>query len=163
MVPADLPGLQTEIGKVADELTGVIEDLREIARGIHPAILSDGGLGPALRTLARRAAIAVEVDVAAMARLPEPIEVAAYYVVSEALTNATKHARASVVCVAVEERDDRLHLSIRDDGVGGADPARGSGMIGLRDRAEALGGSIEVSSPPGEGTLILVQLPLRLH
>ncbi len=163
MVPAELPGLQTEIGKVADELGGVIEDLREIARGIHPAILSEGGLGPALRTLARRAAIAVELDVAAMARLPEPIEVAAYYVVSEALTNATKHARASVVCVAVEERDDRLRLSIRDDGVGGADPARGSGLIGLRDRAEALGGSIEVSSPPGEGTLILVHLPLRLH
>ncbi len=163
MVPADLPGLQTEIGKVADELTGVIEDLREIARGIHPAILSEGGLGPALRTLARRAAIAVELDAAAMARLPEPIEVAAYYVVSEALTNATKHARASVVRVAVEERDDSLRLSIRDDGVGGADPARGSGLTGLRDRVEALGGSIEVSSPPGEGTLILVQLPLRLH
>jgi len=89
--------------------------------------------------------------------------VAAYYVVSEALTNATKHAHASVVRVAAGERDDRLHLSIRDDGVGGADPARGSGLIGLRDRAEALGGSIEISSPPGEGTLILVQLPLRLH
>jgi signal transduction histidine kinase len=163
MVPAELRELETEIGKVADELKGVIEDLREIARGIHPAILSEGGLGPALRTLARRAAIAVELEVAVMARLPEPIEVAAYYVVSEALTNATRHARASVVCVAVEERDGSLHLSIRDDGVGGADPARGSGLIGLRDRAEALGGSIEVSSPPGEGTLILVQLPLRLH
>src|SRR6266849_8442574 len=98
-----------------------------------------------------------------MTRLPEPIEVAAYYVVSEALTNATKHARASVVRGAVEERDDSLHLSIRDDGVGGADPARGSGLTGLRDRVEALGGSLEVSSPPGEGTLILVQLPLRLH
>src|SRR5229473_5917588 len=163
MVPAELPALETGIGKVADELNGVVEDLREIARGIHPAILSEGGLGPALRTLARRAAIAVELDVAAIARLPEPIEVAAYYVVSEALTNATRHAHASVVRVALKERDDRLHLSIRDDGVGGADPARGSGMIGLRDRAEALGGSIEVSSPPGEGTLILVQLPLRLH
>jgi signal transduction histidine kinase len=125
--------------------------------------LSEGGLGPALRTLARRAAVAVELEVAAIGRLPEPVEVAAYYVVSEALTNATKHARASVVCVAVQEQDDRLRLSIRDDGVGGADPARGSGLIGLRDRAEALGGSIEVSSPPGEGTLILVRLPLRLH
>ncbi len=162
-VPAELRELETEIGRVADELKGVIEDLREIARGIHPAILSEGGLGPALRTLARRAAIAVELDLAAIARLPEPIEVAAYYVVSEALTNATRHAHASVVRVALKERDDRLHLSIRDDGVGGVDPARGSGLIGLRDRAEALGGSIEVSSPPGEGTLILVQLPLRLH
>ena len=94
-------------------------------------------------------------------RLPVPLEVAAYYVVSEALTNATRHASASTVRVAVELRGGSLHLSIRDDGVGGADPARGSGLIGLRDRAEALGGSIEVSSPPGEGTLILVELPLR--
>jgi signal transduction histidine kinase len=163
MVPAELPALETGIGKVADELTGVVEDLREIAQGIHPAILSEGGLGPALRTLARRAAIAVELEVAAMGRLPEPVEVAAYYVVSEALTNATRHAHASVVYVAAGEQDGCLHLSIRDDGVGGADPARGSGLIGLRDRVEALGGSLEVSAPPGEGTLILVQLPLRLH
>ena len=163
MVPAGLRELEAEIGKVADELHGVVEDLREIARGIHPAILSEGGLRPALRTLARRAAIAVELDLAAIGRLPEPVEVAAYYVCSEALTNATKHARASVICVAVEERDDCLRLSIRDDGAGGADPVRGSGLIGLRDRAEALGGSLEVSSPQGKGTLILVQLPLRLH
>jgi signal transduction histidine kinase len=161
MLPAELPEVETEIGRVADELNGVVEDLREIARGIHPAILSEGGLEPALRTLARRAAIPVELDVAAIARLPEPIEVAAYYVVSEALTNATRHARASVVRVAVEERDDSLHLSIHDDGVGGADPARGSGLIGLRDRAEALGGSIEVSGPAGEGTLVVVTLPVR--
>jgi signal transduction histidine kinase len=103
------------------------------------------------------------VDVDPIPRLPEPIEVAAYYVVSEALTNATRHAQASVVSVAVQERGDTLHLSIRDDGVGGADPARGSGLIGLRDRAEALGGSLEVSSPPGAGTLMTVQLPLRLR
>ena len=163
MVPAGLPELETKVGWIADELTGVVEDLREIARGIHPAILSEGGLRPALRTLARRAALAVELDVAAIPRLPQPVEVAAYYVVSEALTNATRHAHASVVRVAVEERDDGLHLSVRDDGAGGADPARGSGLIGLRDRAEALGGSLEVSSPPGEGTLISVQLPLQLH
>jgi signal transduction histidine kinase len=162
-VPPALPALETEIGRVADELNEVIEDLRETARGIHPAILSEGGLGPALRTLARRAAIAVELDVAAIARLPEPTEVAAYYVVSEALTNATRHARASVVRVAVEERDDSLHLAIRDDGVGGADPGRGSGLIGLRDRAEALGGSIEVDSPAGGGTLVLVRLPLLVQ
>jgi signal transduction histidine kinase len=163
MVPAELPGLEAEIGRVAGELNGVVEDLREIARGIHPVILSEGGLGPALRTLGRRASIAVELDLAAIGRLPEPVEVAAYYVVSEALTNATRHAHASVVCVAAEERGDSLRLSIRDDGAGGADPARGSGLIGLRDRAEALGGSLEVSSPPDEGTLILVLLPLRLH
>jgi signal transduction histidine kinase len=163
MVPAELGELEAEIARVADELTGVVEDLREIARGIHPAILSEGGLGPALRTLARRAAIAVELEVPAMGRLPEPVEVAAYYVCSEALTNATRHARASVVSIALEERDGCLHLSIRDGGAGGADPARGSGLIGLRDRVEALGGSLEVSSPAGEGTLIGVQLPLRLH
>jgi signal transduction histidine kinase len=112
-----------------------------------------------------RAALEASRDelVPALARLPEPVEVAAYYVCSEALTNATKHARASVVCVAAGQRGDSLRLSIRDDGAGGADPAGGSGLIGLRDRAEALGGSLEVSSPPGEGTLILVQLPLRLH
>jgi signal transduction histidine kinase len=162
-VPAGLPGLETEIARVADELTGVVEDLREIARGIHPAILSEGGLGPALRTLARRAAVAVELEVTGITRLPEPVEVAAYYVVSEALTNATRYAQASVVRVAVEERADGLHLSVRDDGAGGADPARGSGLIGLRDRAEALGGSLEVSSPAGQGTLIRVELPLRLH
>jgi signal transduction histidine kinase len=163
MVPADLGELEAAIGKVADELKGAVEDLREIARGIHPAILSEGGLGPALRTLARRAAIAVELEVPALGRLPEPAEVAAYYAVSEALTNATRHGHASVMRVAARQRDGCLHLSIRDDGVGGADPAAGSGLIGLRDRAEALGGSLEVSSPPGEGTLILVQLPLRLH
>jgi signal transduction histidine kinase len=160
MVPAELGELEAEIGRVAEELTGVIDNLREIARGIHPAILSKGGLGPALRTLARRAAIAVELDLAAIARLPEPVEVAAYYAVSEALTNATRHAHASVVCVAVEERGDSLRLSIRDDGAGGADPARGSGLIGVRDRAEALGGSLEVSSPPGQGTQIVLRLPL---
>ena len=163
--PAGRPEAETEVGRVAEELDAIVADLREIARGIHPAILSDGGLRPALRTLGRRAAVDIEVkvDVDPIPRLPEPIEVAAYYVVSEALTNATRHAQASVVCVAVRERADRLCLSIRDDGVGGADPARGSGLIGLRDRAEALGGSLEVSSPPGSGTLIVVHLPLRLR
>jgi signal transduction histidine kinase len=160
-VPAELPELQTPIGRVAHELDGAIEDLREIARGIHPAILSEGGLGPALRTLARRAAIPVKLDIRTDTPAADPIEVAAYYVVSEALTNTTKHARASRAHVAVEQRDAHLHLSIRDDGVGGADPAGGSGLIGLRDRVHALGGSIEVNSPPGEGTAILVELPLQ--
>jgi signal transduction histidine kinase len=160
-VPAQLPDPRAQIGWVADELTGVTEELREIARGIHPAILSEGGLRPALRTLARRAAIPVELDIRTRTRPPDPIEVAAYYVVSEALTNITKHASASHAHVAVEERDARLHLSIRDDGVGGADPARGSGLMGLRDRVQALGGSIEVNSRPREGTAILVELPLQ--
>ena len=142
----------------------MVEDLREIARGIHPAILSKGGLGRPCGRWPAGPRSRSSSTFAALGRLPEPVEVAAYYVVSEALTNATRHgARLGRCGVAAEERDGCLHLSIRDDGVGGADPARGSGLIGLRDRAEALGGSLEVSSPPGEGTLILVQLPLRLH
>jgi signal transduction histidine kinase len=160
-VPPGLTELQDQLGRIADELTGAIEELREIARGIHPAILSEGGLGPALRTLARRAAIPVELDLRTTARAADPIEVAAYYVVSEALTNATKYARASCARVAIDQRDGRLDLSIRDDGVGGADPAGGSGLIGLRDRVQALGGSIEVDSPPGAGTAIVVELPLH--
>jgi signal transduction histidine kinase len=160
-VPAQLPELQTQIGRAAHELDGAIEELREISRGIHPAILSEGGLGPALRTLARRAALPVELHIRTDTRPPDRIEVAAYYIVSEALTNTTKHARASYAHVTVEQRDALLHLSIRDDGIGGADPARGSGLIGLRDRVQALGGAIDVNSPPGEGTAIVVELPLQ--
>jgi signal transduction histidine kinase len=160
-VPAQLPQLQTRIGRIADELTGAIDELREIARGIHPAILSQGGLAPALRTLARRAAIPVKLDLHTPTRPPDPIEVAAYYVISEALTNTTKHAHATRAHVAVEHDDARLHLSIRDDGVGGADPTAGSGLIGLRDRVQALGGTLDVTSPPGEGTSIVVDLPLQ--
>jgi signal transduction histidine kinase len=160
-VPADLSELRSQLGRVTDELTEATEELRELARGIHPAILSEGGLGPALRTLARRAAIPVELDIRTDTRPAEPIEVAAYYVVSEALTNTTKHARASHTDVTVEQRDTQLHLSIRDDGIGGADPAGGSGLIGLRDRVHALGGTIEVTSRPGDGTGIVVELPLQ--
>ena len=160
MVPAGLAELENGLGRVGGELTGVVEDLREIARGIHPAILSEGGLGPALKTLARRAAIPVELDASVPGRLPEPVEVAAYYVVSEALTNATRHANASVVWVTVEERDGRMWLSVRDDGAGGADPLRGSGLTGLRDRIEALGGTFAVHSPDGGGTTVSCELPV---
>jgi signal transduction histidine kinase len=158
--PSDRSALQAELGRAADELDEVLDELRELARGIHPAILSEGGLRSALRTLTRRTAIPVELDVRTETRAEERIEVAAYYVVSEALTNTTKHARASCVRVGVEQTDALLRLSIRDDGIGGADPARGSGLIGLRDRVQALGGSIEVNSPSGDGTAILVELPL---
>jgi signal transduction histidine kinase len=157
----ELPELQTRVGQVADELDEAIDELRELARGIHPAILSEGGLGPALRTLARRAAIPVELDIRTEKRPPDPIEVAAYYVVSEALTNTTKHARASYAHVALEQTDVVLHLSIRDDGIGGANPAGGSGLIGLRDRVQALGGAIAVDSRRGKGTAIVVELPLQ--
>jgi signal transduction histidine kinase len=160
-VPTGLPELRRQIGRAAEELTGAVEELREIARGIHPAVLTEGGLGPALRTLARRAAIPVDVDIRTEHRPADRIEVAAYYVVSEALTNTAKHARASHAQIAIEERDSRLRVSIRDDGVGGADPAGGSGLLGLGDRVHALDGSLEVDSRPGKGTAIVAELPMR--
>jgi signal transduction histidine kinase len=159
-VAAAAPAAGEELDRVVEELNGAIDDLREISHGIHPAALSAGGLGPALRVLARRSAVPVDLEVAAEDRLPAPVEVAAYYVVSEALTNTAKHARASHARVAVHKRDGVLSLSVGDDGVGGADPAGGSGLIGLRDRVEALGGSIQVTSHSGEGTVVAVELPL---
>jgi PAS domain S-box-containing protein len=161
-VPEELEETRRIIEGVASALNQVIDELREISRGIHPAILSEGGLGPALRTLARRTAMPVKLGVVIEHRLPEPTEVAAYYVVSEALTNATKHANASGVDIEAVVRGSSLRLAIRDDGIGGANPAGGSGLIGLRDRVEALGGSIEVESPPGQGTQITVHFPLEL-
>ena len=160
-VPAELPVLRADMGRIAQELTEVLDELREVSRGIHPAILSEGGLGPALRTLARRSGVPADVDMRTQTRFPEPVEVAAYYVVSEALTNTTKHAGASHAEIVVEERADSLRLCVRDDGVGGADPQRGSGLTGLRDRVEALGGSIHVNSPVGNGTVIQVFIPLQ--
>jgi PAS domain S-box-containing protein len=161
VVPPELPGLQAQLSRVVDGLAGALEELQEISRGIHPAILTHRGLTPALKTLARRSAVPVELAVRAETRLPEPVEVAAYYVVSEALTNTAKHAHASAVHVAVEARDGVLELSIRDDGSGGADPTRGSGLIGLADRVDALGGTIEVASPVGQGTTLLITLPIE--
>jgi signal transduction histidine kinase len=138
---------------------GALTELQEISRGIHPAILTDGGLARALKTLARRSVVPVQLDVRLTTRLPEPVEVAAYYVVSEALTNTVKHAHASVVHVALDIDRGVLKLSIRDDGSGGADPTRGSGLIGLTDRVEALGGTVDVTSPTGQGTTLHVALP----
>jgi signal transduction histidine kinase len=146
---------------VESEIGSALEELRDISRGIHPAILSNGGLAPALRTLARRSAIPVEVDVSKLGELPEPVEVAAYYVVSEALTNAAKHADASFAEVAVQRRNGTLSVSVRDDGGGGADPGRGSGLIGLRDRVEAMGGTLDVESPVGVGTWLRAALPAK--
>jgi signal transduction histidine kinase len=162
-VPPDSGGLRAELSRIGTGLADAVADLQEISRGIHPAILSQGGLAPALRTLARRSTIPVELDVTTDARLSEPIEVAAYYVASEALANATKHAQASRIEVSLAARGRSLVMSIRDDGVGGADPARGSGMAGLTDRVQALGGTIRVSSPPGEGTHITAELPVELE
>jgi signal transduction histidine kinase len=160
------PGQQAvreQLARVADGLAGALDDLQEISRGIHPAILSQGGLGPALRALARRSAVPVELDVDIRSQLGAPIQVATYYVVSEALANAAKHAHASVVHVRVRTDENGLHLSVRDDGVGGATVGAGSGLIGLTDRVEALGGTISVTSPTGEGTTLLVQLPIDVR
>ena len=159
-LPPELGEVDGALSRVADGLSSVVDELREIASGIHPAILSKGGLAPALKTLARRFPLPVELEVRTEARLPQRIEVAAYYVVSEALTNAAKHARASVVHIDAEAVDHALRLSVRDDGAGGADPTRGSGLLGLQDRVEALGGAISIRSRPGAGTSVDVQLPL---
>jgi PAS domain S-box-containing protein len=159
-VPTDREDLRAELYGIAAGLADAVAELREITRGIHPAILSQGGLGPALRTLARRSAIPVDLLVTTDMRLPEPIEVAVYYVASEALANAAKHGQASRMEVSLATGNDGLLLSIRDDGVGGADPGRGSGLVGLRDRVEALGGTIRIDSPPGGGTSLVVTLPL---
>jgi signal transduction histidine kinase len=160
-IPSELDELRAELSHMASGLAAALKDLQDIGRGIHPAVLSRGGLGPALRNLCRRAAVPVELEARLAGRLPQSVEVAAYYVVSEALTNVAKHARASVASVAVEVSDGYLRLAIRDDGAGGADPRRGSGLVGLRDRVDALGGTIVVESPAGAGTSVLVALPVR--
>jgi signal transduction histidine kinase len=145
---------------VAAEVTGVLEELREIAHGLHPVILTEGGLRPALRALARRSAVPVSLDVQVAGRLPEPTEIAAYYAVAEALTNTAKHARASVIDVQVESGDGALHVRVRDDGCGGAHVGPGSGLAGLTDRVEALGGRLALDSLPGAGTDLDIVLPL---
>ncbi len=149
------------VAEALENAQRAIDETRELARGIHPRILRSGGLGPALETLTRRSAIPVTLELRTEARLAEPVEVTAYYVVSEALANAAKHSNASLVNVAVEATDEGLRLSVTDDGVGGADPARGSGLAGLTDRVEALGGTLTVRSTREEGTHLAVDVPLR--
>jgi signal transduction histidine kinase len=160
-LPAERDDLRAELSGIAMGLLAAVEDLQEISRGIHPAILSKGGLGPALQALAHRSAIPVDLDIRTDVRLAEPIEVAAYFVASEALANAAKHSDASRIDVSLEQRDGSLVLAVRDDGVGGADPGRGSGLVGLTDRVEALGGAISVHSQEGKGTQITVELPVE--
>jgi signal transduction histidine kinase len=149
-----------QLSRTVQGLTDVVGELREISRGLHPAILEQGGLGPALRALARRAGARVELRVRVPGRLEPQIEVAAYYVVSEALANAAKHAHASVVEVDLDVTDGVLRLIVRDDGRGGADTSRGSGLIGLVDRVEAVGGTMDITSPPGRGTTLRAEIPL---
>jgi signal transduction histidine kinase len=159
-VTAGADALREELARAANAVTVALDELREISRGIHPAILTEGGLAPALRALSRRTAIPVELEISTRGRFAERLEVAGYYVVCELLTNAVKHARASVVRVTVEHLSGSLRLSIRDDGVGGADPARGSGLVGVRDRVEAMAGTMVVESPVGAGTAVRISLPV---
>jgi signal transduction histidine kinase len=142
----------------AEELAHALEELRELARGIHPAVLTDRGLGAALETLAARAPLPVEVSLTEQ-RLPEPVEAAAYYVISEALANVAKYAEASAVAITIMQLNGSAVVEVADDGVGGADPLRGSGLRGLADRVEALDGRLRVESSPGAGTRIRAEIP----
>ncbi|MDG6101887.1 PAS domain S-box protein [Dactylosporangium aurantiacum] len=164
-LPPDLGAIGARLDRAVVEATGALEGLREIAQGIHPAILTEGGLRPALRTLARRSPIPVDLTMRNHVRLPEHVEVSTYYVVAEALTNAAKHAHASAVSVTVDadaDADDGvLRVAVRDDGVGGACFTRGTGLLGLSDRVEALGGRIQLHSPRGEGTTLRMELPIK--
>jgi signal transduction histidine kinase len=153
----ELPGIAAEL---VEGLMDVSDELREVSRGIHPTILTEAGLGPALRALARRSDVPIGLDVRLDERLPPPVEAAAYYIASEALTNVAKHAQATRATIVARLEDDRLVLEIADDGLGGADEASGSGIVGLRDRAETLGGTLSVESEAGGGTVVRAVLPL---
>ena len=159
-VPPQLAELEGGLSRIAERVTGVFDQVREISHGIHPAILSERGLEAALKALARRSAVPVELGLRVERRLPDHVEVAAYYAVSEALANAAKHARASAIQVELGADDTMVRLAVRDDGIGGADPARGSGLTGLRDRIEAVGGTLKVTSPVGGGTTLLIEMPV---
>jgi signal transduction histidine kinase len=159
-VPSELIDLKAQLSRTVEGLAGAIDELREISRGLHPAILSKGGLGPTLKGLARRCPVPVSLRISADRRLPERVEVAVYYLVSEALTNVAKHAQASSVEIELEAAESVVRVAVIDDGVGGAHPQRGSGLIGLRDRIQALGGSFQVNSPERGGTQLVIEIPL---
>ncbi len=155
----ELAALRDGLTHAVDGLGGLYTDLQELSRGLHPAILSKGGLAPAIKTLARRSTVPVRLELEIDRRLPDPIEVAAYYVVAEALTNAAKYANASEVSVRVASRECELYLSVSDDGVGGAVSGAGSGLIGLKDRVEALSGRLRIASPTDGGTTLTATIP----
>jgi signal transduction histidine kinase len=159
-VPPGLAGLAAELDRAVTAANSALDEVGEIARGVHPAILTSGGLRPAVRALAHRSPVPTRLHECTDRRLPEYVEVTAYYVIAEALANATKHARAAAVSIRAEAAGEVLVVTIRDDGIGGADPARGTGLTGLKDRVEALGGVIRIESPPGAGTMLRAELPL---
>ena len=142
-----------------DELRQALEELRELARGIHPAVLTDRGLAPALEALADRTPLPVALDEMPGERLPVAVEAAAYFVVAESLTNVARYARAHEAHVRVQRRNGAAVVEVRDDGVGGAEPRTGTGLRGLADRLAALDGRLEIHSPPGEGTLVRATIP----
>jgi signal transduction histidine kinase len=147
------------LGQAGEELAEALKELRELARGIHPAVLTERGLEPAVRALADRSQLPVELSVDVDGRLPDPVEAAAYYVVAEALTNVAKYAGASEVTVGVHRDNGQARIEVRDDGIGGADAGGGSGLRGLADRVEALGGRLQIDSPRGAGTTLRADNP----
>jgi len=159
-VRSDPDGAEELLEGSREELAQALEELRELARGIHPAVLTDRGLEAALEALAARSPLPVEIR-GASCDLPAQVEAAAYYVVSEALANVTKYAQASAVEVTVERRNGTAVVEVADDGIGGADPLRGSGLRGLADRVASLSGKLDVESPPGSGTRVRAEIPLE--
>jgi signal transduction histidine kinase len=159
-IPEELREERARVARVEDEIETVLDEVRELSRGLHPAQLSRGGLRAALRALAQTSPIAVDLSVETDERPPEPVETGAYYVVSEALTNAAKYSHATAIAVSVATRGSTLYATIEDDGIGGAEAGPGSGLTGLRDRVEALGGRFSLDSPAGVGTRIAIELPL---
>ena len=153
-------GLDDLLTEAEAELAGTLEDLRALARGIHPAVLTEEGLAAAVEALARRASVPVTVAALPDRRLPAAVEAAAYYVAAEALANVTKHAHATAVTLSVQPADDRLVIDIRDDGAGGARATAGGGLAGLQDRVAALDGILRVDGQPGAGTCVHAEIPL---
>jgi signal transduction histidine kinase len=160
-VPPEAGELTARLDAAATELTGALDDLRELARGLHPSVLAEGGLRPALKALARRSGVPVRLDVRLDGRLPDQIELAAYYSVAESLANSAKHASATVADVELEAGESVLRVRVRDDGRGGASITGGSGLLEVSDRVEALGGRLSLHSPPGAGTTVQITLPLE--
>jgi signal transduction histidine kinase len=152
--------LRCELADIAEGLTEAMENIREISRGLHPAILSQCGLEPAVKALTRRSPVPVRLHADINGQLPDTVEIGAYYVISEALANAAKHAHATVVDVSIKKHGQSLDLAVRDNGVGGADTS-GSGLTGLADRVDALAGRMRFLSPPGRGTHLFVTFPLK--